>query len=60
MNCDVRPVLNLKQKTEKFEERVTAKVIIERSIKVLLKTKITSQMFGFEKMILLFLLGNMF
>ena len=35
MNCDVNPVLNLKPKTEKFEERVTVKIIIERIIKAL-------------------------
>ena len=28
------PVLNLKPKTEKFEERVTVKIIIERIVKV--------------------------
>ena len=34
------PVLNLKAKVEKFEERVTVKIIIERIIKALLKSKI--------------------
>ena len=34
------PVLNLKPKAEKFEERVTVKIIIERIIKALLKGKI--------------------
>ena len=32
--------LNVKLKTEKFEERVTVKIIIERIIKALLKGKI--------------------
>ena len=34
------PVLNLKPKEEKFEERVAVKIIIERIIKALLKVKI--------------------
>ena len=34
------PVLNLKAQVEKFEERVTVKIIIERIIKALLKSKI--------------------
>ena len=34
------PVLNLKLKAEKFEKRVTVKIIIERIIKALLKSKI--------------------
>ena len=33
------PVLNLKPKTEKFEERVAVKIIIKRIIKALLKGK---------------------
>ena len=33
------PVLNLKPKTEKFEESVTVKTIIERIMKALLKGK---------------------
>ena len=42
LNCDVKrnPVLNLKPKAEKFEKRVTVKIIIERIIKALLKGKI--------------------
>ena len=35
MNCDVNPVLNLKPKAEKFEERVTVKIIIERIISII-------------------------
>ena len=31
----MNPVLNLKPKAEKFEERVTVKIIIERIIKAL-------------------------
>ena len=34
------PVLNLKPKAEKFEEKMTVKTIIERIIKALLKSKI--------------------
>ena len=34
------PVLNLKQKAEKFGERLTVKMTIERMIKTLLKRKI--------------------
>ena len=34
------PVLNLKPKEKKFEERVTVKIIIEGIIKALLKVKI--------------------
>ena len=33
------PVLNLKQKAEKFEERMIVKMIIERIVKALLKSK---------------------
>ena len=40
MNCDANPVLNLKSKAEKFEEKVTVTIIIERIIKALLKDKI--------------------
>ena len=34
------PVLNLKPKVEKFEERMTVKIIIKRIIKALLKSKL--------------------
>ena len=34
------PVLNLKPSEEKFEERMTIKIIIERIIKALLKSKV--------------------
>ena len=39
VNCDVNPVLNLKSKAEKFEKRVTVKMIIERIIKALMNSK---------------------
>ena len=40
VNCDVSPVWNLKLSAEKFEEGMTVKIINERTIKALLKSKI--------------------
>ena len=40
VNCDVGPVLNLRPSAEKFEERMTIIIIIERIIIVLSKSKL--------------------
>ena len=37
MNCDVNAALNLKPKAEKFEERVTVTIVIERIIKSIIE-----------------------